>query len=82
MRRLEMSGASYESMLVVDIRATGEEIAARSICSVGAFMLLDRETGEVLAGASDRFRRLVTARARDILIDLIEVRFQLSAGKG
>jgi hypothetical protein len=66
-------------MLVVDIKATGEEIAARSICSVGAFMLLDRETDEVLAGASDRFRRLVTARARDILIDLIEVRFQLSA---
>jgi len=74
-----MSGASYESMFVVETKATGEEIAARSICSVGAFILLDRETGEVLAGASDRFKRLVTARARDILIDLIEVRFRLFA---
>jgi hypothetical protein len=66
--RLAMSGALYESMLVVDTRATGSEILARSI--VEPFLTLWLRVGEVDSfGSSVRFMRFVMARARDILKD-------------
>lgn len=64
-----MSGALYESMLVVESKATGEEILVRSICSPGLFMLCERDGVEDASGRSGRcFMRLVTARAIDMLI--------------
>ena len=73
LRMVAISGALYDSMLVVDKRATGEEILARSnaarsnVLLVGLFILWER------AGVDDddsvRLMRLVTARARDMSID-------------
>ena len=63
-----ISGALYESMLVVETRATGAEILARSIWRL-AFLtvrLSGGDDGEVL-GASGRFMRLVKPRASDML---------------
>ena len=62
-----MLGALYESMLVVETKATGRDILARSICVVGFLTLWLREGGDD-DGTSDRFMRLVIARARDILV--------------
>lgn len=69
MSRVARSGALYESIFVVDSKATGEEILARSIASPGLFMLWERVGIEDASGRSGRcFMRLVTARARDMLI--------------
>lgn len=66
--RLAMSGALYESMLVVDTRATGREILLRSM--VETFLTLWLRVGDVGSfGSSVRFMRFVMARARDILKD-------------
>ena len=59
-------------MLVVEIKATGEEILERSICKPGLFTLWLRAGGdsvEEALGASGRLMRLVTARAIDILAE-------------
>lgn len=57
-------------MFVVESRTTGDEILDRSNCGVGAFMDLGLEGGgEESLRASDRLMRLVTARARDILMN-------------
>jgi hypothetical protein len=69
-RRLEMSGALYESMLVVDTKATGREIFERSKLLFGVLTLWLRVGDTVDSfGSSVRFMRLVMARARDILMD-------------
>lgn len=69
MSRVAMSGALYESMFVVESKATGEEILARSICTPGFFMLWERDGVESASGRSGRcFMRLVTARAIDMVI--------------
>lgn len=69
--RLEMSGALYESMLVVDTRAIGREILARSMEE--PFLTLWLRVGRVgevgSLGSSVRFMRFVIARARDILMN-------------
>jgi hypothetical protein len=52
-------------MLVVDTKATGKDILARSIWGVEVFTLWLR-VGD--GGTSERLMRLVTARARDILM--------------
>jgi hypothetical protein len=54
-------------MLVVDTKATGREILARSICVVG-FLTLWLLVGGDDDGTSDRLMRLVIARASDILM--------------
>ena len=67
--RLEMSGALYESMLVVDTRAIGREIFVRSkLLGVLTLWLRVGDTGDSF-GSSVRLMRLVMARARDILMD-------------
>jgi hypothetical protein len=53
-------------MLVVDTRATGRDILARSIWVVEVLTLWLRLGGD--DGTSDRLTRLVRARARDILM--------------
>lgn len=67
--RVEISGALYESMLVVDTRAIGRDIFVRSKL-LGALTLWLRvgDTGDSF-GSSVRLMRLVMARARDILMD-------------
>jgi hypothetical protein len=64
--RLEMSGALYESMLVVDTRANGKDILERSI-----FLTLWLRVGDTVGsfGTSVRLMRFVMARASDILMD-------------
>lgn len=62
---LEISGALYESMLVVESNSTGMEIFDLSICGPG-FLILWERFGDVGDG-SDLFIRLVTARARDMV---------------
>jgi len=67
--RLEMSGALYESMLVVDTRAIGRDIFVRSkLLGVLTLWLRVGDTGDSF-GSSVRLMRLVMARARDILMD-------------
>lgn len=66
--RLEMSGASYESWFVVEMRAIGREILLRSMEPL--FLTLWLRVGEVDSfGSSVRFMRFVMARARDILLN-------------
>jgi hypothetical protein len=69
--RLAMSGALYESMFVVETRATGREILARSM--LAPFLTLWLRVGRVgeegSFGSSVRFMRFVMARARDILMN-------------
>jgi hypothetical protein len=55
-------------MLVVDTRAIGKDILARSNWALGFLTLWLRVGGDV-DGTSDRLMRLVIARARDILMD-------------
>jgi len=68
--RVEMSGALYESMLVVDTRAIGREILERSKLLL-AILTLWLRVGDTVEsfGSSVRLMRLVMARARDILMD-------------
>lgn len=54
-------------MLVVDSKATGEEILALSIWTPGLFILWERAGDD--DAASDLLIRLVTARARDMSLD-------------
>jgi hypothetical protein len=67
--RLEMSGALYESMLVVDTKANGREILERSIG--WRVLTLWLRAGDTVGsfGTSVRLMRFVMARARDILMD-------------
>jgi len=65
-----ISGALYASVFVVEIRAIGDEIFDRSIDPV-VFILFERFGSG--AGGSERFMRLVTARARDMSALLIDI---------
>jgi hypothetical protein len=66
---LEMSGASYTRVFVVEIRATGSEILLRSICSerfLTVWLLLG---DDICSVDSVRLMRLVMARASDMMAD-------------
>jgi hypothetical protein len=68
MSMVARSGALYESMLVVDTRATGREICERSMFT--GFRTLWLRVGDTgpSFGPSDRLMRLVNVRASDILM--------------
>ena len=68
--RDEISGALYESMLVVETRAIGDEIWERSMLLLTLLKLWLRARVSMDSfGTSVRLMRLVIARARDILAD-------------
>lgn len=68
-----ISGALYANVFVVEIRAIGDEICDRSM-DPECFILCERFGSG--AGGSERFMRLVTARARDMSALLIEFLFE------
>lgn len=72
-------------MLVVDTKAVGREILARSICAVcdGFLTLWLRVGGDVGSfTVSERLMRFVMARASDILMDQFEIDSQILQKKG
>jgi hypothetical protein len=66
---LEISGASYTRVFVVEIRATGSEILLRSICSEGFLVLWLLFGDDICSVDSVRLMRLVMARASDMMAD-------------
>jgi hypothetical protein len=67
---LEISGASYTRVFVVERRATGREILARSIFDMDEFLTLWALFGiDICSVDSVRLMRLVMARARDMTAD-------------
>lgn len=73
-----MSGASYESMLVVEIRATGREISDRLIGLLSGDLWLAARpmygAGMLMDWLSWRLRLVVKARASDMLMMIVVLR--------